>query len=169
MAIVIVVEDGTGVADANSYVTVDGARAYALNRGVTLSTDDDVVAAQLVRATDYLEALEFKGAKVDEGQSLNFPRSNIYINCKLLDSATIPKKLISAQCQLVIEQFNGLELQQTTTPDMFVIEETVASLTEKYANPVQTGVLPTFTAVNALLASLIGGITGSATFSIVRV
>ncbi|WBF76993.1 hypothetical protein PSV3_00292 [Septimatrevirus PSV34] len=52
MAITIVVEDGSGVTNANSYVSVADARIYASNRGVELPLDDDELAAMLIRSTD---------------------------------------------------------------------------------------------------------------------
>ncbi|WEM33665.1 head-tail adaptor [Pseudomonas phage PSA-KC1] len=55
MAITIVVEDGSGVTNANSYVSVADARIYASNRGVELPLDDDELAAMLIRSTDYLK------------------------------------------------------------------------------------------------------------------
>ncbi len=54
------VEDGTGKADANSYVSVAEYRAYAQARGVSLPVDDAQVEAQLTQAMDYVESFRAK-------------------------------------------------------------------------------------------------------------
>lgn len=38
----IIVEDGTGVTGANSYISLADARTYATNRGFELSADDTI-------------------------------------------------------------------------------------------------------------------------------
>src|ERR1044072_1066406 len=100
MAITIIVEDGTGVTDANAYVDVAAARAYAEQRGVTLPADDDVIAAWLIQATDYLEsfACKYQGRKTDCAQSLQWPRKCVVICCAPFPDNEIPKQLKSAQC-----------------------------------------------------------------------
>lgn len=52
MAIEIIVENGSGIADANAYVDVDAVRDYAEARGVELSDDDDEIAAMIIKAND---------------------------------------------------------------------------------------------------------------------
>ena len=54
MAITITVEDGSNVANANSFVTIAEARSYAVERGVTLSATDDDVAVQIIKAKTIL-------------------------------------------------------------------------------------------------------------------
>lgn len=77
------VEDGTGIAGANSYATVADADAYFTERGVTAWTGtDDAKKVLLIRATDYIElrfAARFKGATEfpDAPQGLSFPRTGI--------------------------------------------------------------------------------------------
>lgn len=153
----IVIEDGSVVAGANSFISIDGARSYALDRGTELPTDDDEVAAMLIRASDYLigKGSEFKGRKVSPLQSLPFPRSGIEIDGYCVPSDSIPVALISAQCQLVMAVADGLTLQPNITAQDYVIEETVDVITTKYASPVQAGVMPVFSAVDALLAPFI--------------
>lgn len=168
MAITIIVEDGSGVADANAYVSVANVRAYAANRGVTLPSSDDEVAAWLIKATDYLEAMagEYVGQKTDAAYSLEWPRNYVTINCVDLASNAIPKQLINAQCALVLVQNEGLVLQPNIKAADYVIEETVGPITTKYADPANTvGIAGAFTAVDALLAPLLRkqGIALSAT------
>lgn len=75
-----VVEDGTGLANANSGASVAEADEYFTDRGITDWTGtNDVKQAALIRATDYIEmrwagrwryTMEFP----DTPQALAFPR-----------------------------------------------------------------------------------------------
>jgi hypothetical protein len=57
VATILVVEDGSGVVDANSYTDLADARAYLALRGLALSVTDGTAETQLIRAMDYIEAL----------------------------------------------------------------------------------------------------------------
>jgi hypothetical protein len=106
MAIVITVEDGSNVADANSFVTLAEVRAYAAQRGVTLSVTDDDVAIQLIKSKDYLEsfAMRYQGEIANEGQSLQWPRIDVYLygSETAFPSNAIPKELKAAQNATVV-------------------------------------------------------------------
>ena len=86
----LVIEDGTGISNATSYVTAAEARTYALARGVTLSATDSVVEIQLLKAMDYLQSLTqcYMGCKKwpptmgthEHEQALAWPRENVIID-----------------------------------------------------------------------------------------
>jgi len=156
MAITVTVEDGTGVANANSYVSVADVKAYANQRGVVLPSTDDEIAAMIIKATDYLEsfACKYQGRKTDCAQSLQWPRTGVVMCCEDFPSDQIPKQLKSAQASAVLIQNEGLILQPNVTAADYVIEETVGPITTKYANPIQAGISATFTALDALLEPL---------------
>ena len=90
----IVVEDGTVVAGANSYVTEAELTTYAADRGVTLTAATDVL---LIKAMDYIESLAFIGDKSSEGQALQWPRNIVYIDGYYVESTTIPSALKTGQ------------------------------------------------------------------------
>lgn len=76
----LIVEDGTGLADAESYTSVADADTYFSNRGytlwATLSTAEKEQA--LRRSTDYLlqvYRLRWKGTRVNGTQALDWPRA----------------------------------------------------------------------------------------------
>jgi hypothetical protein len=173
MAITIIVEDGTGVADANAYVDVDAVRAYALNRGVTLSDDDEVIKAWIINATDYLEsgevACKYQGHKTNCEQSLQWPRTGVEICCVAFSSTAIPKQLKDAQSVAVMLQSEGLILQPNVSAQDYVVEETVGPITTKYANPIQAGMTQTFTKLEGLLAPLFASCGQSFALRTVRV
>jgi len=156
MPIVVIVEDGTGVANANSYMTVEAVRIYAANRGFELSTDDDVVAAQLIRGFDYVETkeCEFQGERVYLESA--FPRSGVVINGVEIADNAIPNLLTSAIGQLVIAQNNGIDIMPNFVAADYVIKEKTGPLETTYADPVLVGMGPKLGAVDAALAPLFG-------------
>ena len=80
----IIVEDGSNVPNANSYASLADIRAYALNRGITLSATDSVLEPMVFKSMDYIESVgaNFQGtqtytAPTYTAQSLQWPRSAI--------------------------------------------------------------------------------------------
>jgi hypothetical protein len=99
-----VVEDGSIVANANSFVSVAEANAYHTDRGNSVWTGDDAVKqAALIKATDFIQqkyGCQWKGYKVDPiRQPLDWPRAGI----DYVDYQTIPEKLKNAVCELALE------------------------------------------------------------------
>jgi len=75
--IVLIVEDGENVANANSYVTLEEAKLYQTERGRTawLSMTDNEMKASLIKGTQYVDSLySWKGRRKYENQFLSFPR-----------------------------------------------------------------------------------------------
>lgn len=74
----IIVEDGTGKADANSYAAQATADAYFLLRGTTTWTGTDAVKeAALVRGTQAIDGMynsRWPGVKASQTQALAWPR-----------------------------------------------------------------------------------------------
>ena len=160
MAITITIEDGSNVANANSFVTVAEVRAYAEARGVTLPVADDSLAVMLIKACDYLEAqaTRYQGEIANESQALQWPRIDVYLYGSevAFPSNAIPKELKSAQCAAILAISEGVDIMPNYSAADFVTEETVGPITTKYADPTKVGIMPTLTAVDSLLAPLFG-------------
>lgn len=158
MAIEIIVEDGTGVLFANSYISIEYARTYAAQRGLTLSADDDSIAAMLIQAKDYLESksCEYSGTPTYDYQELSWPRTGAYIHGIELNKNVIPKNLKQAQAVLLLAVNDGLTLMPNYSAADMVIQETVGPITTKYADPTAVGFGYTFTGADALLKPLFG-------------
>lgn len=106
------VEDGTGVADANAYITVEYADAYFTDRAVTAWTGADAVKqAAIIKATDFIETRwgsKFKGSPefLDPRQPLGFPRLNLYDPAGQLVEG-IPEKLKKATAEYALRALSG--------------------------------------------------------------
>lgn len=177
--IAIVVEDGSGVAGANSYVSIADMVAYALQRGVVL-TADDTTAAMLIQASDYLEARgpEYQGYPTTDTQDLQWPRQDVFFtntaaaaaagvnvgvswnNMLVIDNTppfpnnAIPKQLISAQKMLVMAVNQGIVLMPNIQATDYVISESVGPIKTTYSDPTKSGILPMFSGVDLVLAPL---------------
>lgn len=160
----LVIENGSLVAGANSYVSVAEARAYATARASTLPADDTEVEAALIVAMDFLESLrgEYQGRKVNPAtQSLQWPRTGVQIDGWDVPANHIPKELKDAQCQLAIESASGVDLMPTGD-GREVIREKVDVLETEWAPGSGGAAQPIFTKVRAFLAPLLsaGGFGG---------
>jgi len=102
----LIVEDGTGVADAESYVSVAALRSWATGRSYLLPTDDLEVESLLRKACDFIERKEFVGSTEFSDQGLSFPRL-ITDSEGIAVSTGIPTRLKTAQCLLAMESMNG--------------------------------------------------------------
>lgn len=172
----LVIEDGTGKVDSNTYVDVAQARAYATERGVTLPADDGAVEAMLIRAADYLEAqrAQYQGHKTfpEVPQAMQWPRTGVIIDCNYeLPEDAIPTELKKAQMQAVVEIQNGFNLMPSTDGRV-VKKKKVDVLETEFFSAVEMGnsggPSPIFPAVDALLAPLFQA-CGSALVTTVRV
>lgn len=161
----LIVEDGSIVANADSYVSLAEIKAYATSHGVTLGADT-AIEVQAHFAIDYLESkrLLYQGMKVSENQSLQFPRYFVKIDGFDISETSIPKCLKNAQCQLVLEQASGVDLLPTQT-EPAVKREVIGPISTEYA--VSNGAInePILLAVDALLQPLYKSTSGNA-FSI---
>lgn len=120
----LIIEDGTVVANANSFVTDAELKAYADLRGVDLPATQPEREALLVLAMDYLFSVEskFQGKRVEPSQELPFPRIGVYLNGFTVDGATIPKSLKNAQMELAI---------QANSSDLLINEQSQNIASEK--------------------------------------
>lgn len=147
----LVVEDGTGVEGANSYLTVAELRAFAGDRGLTLPTDSEVEKL-LVKATDYLELKSYIGDRASDNQGLSWPRTQT-ANPYWQYTNLIPTKLKTAQSLLAVEAMNG-DLTQATRPNEY-IQTKIDVLYIKYAKDDDRSAGLRYRAVDDLLASLV--------------
>ena len=131
----LIIEDGSIIANANSYVTLDEARTYATARGVTLPIADSDLEILLICAMDYLEAKrnDFQGAKsFPTTQELQWPRYGVKIDCVDFDSNSIPKELKNGQIAIAIEKHKGVELQPSKEQG-FIVSDKTGPLTTTYS------------------------------------
>jgi hypothetical protein len=126
----LVVEDGTGIATANSYVTAAEADTYFSDRGVAdWNGATEAKEQALIRATDYVETRwnqKYKGKMEfpDTPQALGFPRLDLYDNQGTLVEG-VPANLKTAIFQYALRALSASLFLEPA------IDETGAVLTLK--------------------------------------
>lgn len=153
----LIIEDGTNVAGANSYVALDDARVYAEMRGMSLPDDDALAETYLVRAFDAIESYEKSYSGVRKYQETAFPRSGMSINGFSVSDTTIPFQVIYAQVHFASAIADGYDISPVLTNSSMVIREKVGQLETEYADPSSFGYdVPRITSAMSLLSALFG-------------
>lgn len=95
----LIVEDGTGVANADSFLTLVDARALAANYGLELDADDTKAEVQLRGGYRGLLTYEptLQGERTHAIQTGIFPRTGVISNCVPVDGEDIPLDVKLAQ------------------------------------------------------------------------
>lgn len=158
----LTIEDGSGVAGANSYIDVAAARAYAAARGLTLPAADGDVEALLIKSMDFIEAYrgDFQGLKTAATNPLQWPRTGVTLDGYPLAEDAIPQALKDAQAQLAVDAQNA-DLMPTGSGREVVMER-VDVVQVQYAESGNTNPQPIFTKAEALLKPLFkSGLFGS--------
>lgn len=139
----LIVEDGTGLANAESYVSVADATAYHARMGNTAwaAISSDATKEQLLRkATDYMIAqyrFQFAGYRQYSTQALDWPRlyvpltdvlsANVF--AQYVDSGTVPTTVKNACAELALKA-NSATLMEDLTQG--VIREKVDVIEVEY-------------------------------------
>lgn len=110
----LIVEDGSGKVDSNTYVGAADAVARAAVLGIEFPLEVDAE-TPLIRAGIYLEKYRnnYQGRKYINGQALQWPRCPVYIDNELQDPAIIPQLLIDAQISIAGVDYTGGNLFAT--------------------------------------------------------
>ena len=153
----LVIENGQGLSNSESYVDESYVNAYFLKRGNTEWDSITNKESRIVLAMDFIENnYTYLGTKLVSTQSLSFPR--------LINGETVyPASLKSAVCEWALKANNGDLLQDTGKT---TIREKVGTLEVEYdANQDD---LTSYNYVNKLLAPYLVS-TSSFSYSISRV
>jgi len=88
------------------YVEDTAFEDWAAARGVTLTGTSSVL---LTKALDYLELQNYKGTRTEDDQALSWPRTGVYIDGILVDSATVPSQVQELQYRVAIDIDSGVD------------------------------------------------------------
>lgn len=151
----LTVEDGTGVANADSYVSQSDAVSWLAKRGLTLTgvtASDEVL---LIKAMDFLESLrdQYQGRQVDSTQALQWPRVGVYRDGALVASDEIPDILWQAQARLAVYA-KTIDLMPSGD-GRAIMSETVGPISHSFATDTSANPQPSLTEARALYAPLL--------------
>ena len=160
----LVVEDGTGIATAESYATVAAADARHAALGNTAWTGGDAIKEQaLRRATQHMVQAyrtRWRGTRLLRAQALDWPRYGVTADGYDVPSTEVPAEVVAACCDLALRALAGdLNPDLTADTSRVVIREKVGPLETEYAQPaISAPQSPRYVSVDAMLAPyLIGG------------
>jgi hypothetical protein len=152
----LVVEDGSLVAGADSYIALAAARTYAAGRGLLLAADDSTAEQQLRRAFDKIEGYRsrYQGEKASSDQLTQWPRTSVVIDGNDWSSAVIPNEIKYAQVHFAAAIQGGVDLSPVASGEAFAIREKIGPIETEYSEAVSTSGVPIVRAAEDLFAPL---------------
>lgn len=133
MAVTIIVEDGSGVPNANSYVDVQFVMDYLESRGLKVPAEDKLK-PMLINAIDFMESLNrYKGKRTSRDQELQFPRSGLVDDGEEIPSNSIPVAIKRAQAQLVADTVESGKPLLSTKTTYALKKRVLGPLTQEFA------------------------------------
>lgn len=156
----LIVEDGTGVVGADSYVSIEEANIYHTKMGNDAwvsSADDEKKAAYLRRAARWLDGvygIRAGGVKKFDMQGLLFPEVGaFYINGTPVDPDSIPQAYKDAQCEAALLALQGVSLTIDVTGGAQLKRRKVDVLEKEWYEGSQD-TKPVFGWIDTILANL---------------
>lgn len=156
-----IVENGTGLQDANSLTSVSFADEYFADRmnDVWAKLTVDAKQAALLKATAYVCGnYEFKGARLTHSQALCWPRTGITGPEGQIPTG-VPKCIQTATCELAVRASKGELIQDPAVDEggrpikMKQLRAGPLHKTIEYAGPGEYVAMARYPAVDALICS----------------
>lgn len=163
----LIVEDGTGLANADAYASLSTVDAYATARGLSAWTGADAIKEAAIReATVYLDAsYDWTGAILKTTQALAWPRSGA-IDREGRVITGLPRRLVEACCELAVMKLSGALVSSRTTPEIQAVQAGTVAVT--YVKGDRVGEPERFAWVDRLLAGLQAGRAGGSNVRILK-
>ncbi len=134
----LIVEDGSIVPGADTYVSREDYIAYAKSMGVTVE-DNEATDVKLRKAANFIDSHEadLKGTKVHRDQPMAFPREGVVLENWPWSNHEIPRQVLLAQLNIALDIEAGIDpFNPPENPSRIVIEERVeGAITVKYSDP----------------------------------
>lgn len=170
LPIILIVEDGNGLLDANSYVTIEFADRYCIERNKTewLKLNLEEKKKLLILATDYVDQyFSWKGKKIKQLQALSFPRKELYDSDGYLVEG-IPLNLKKAIVEAALLNQSATSLFITKNKDGNIKRKKVDTLEVEYfvSNSESESYTTIYESLNKLLAGLYNTDSEQATFNV---
>lgn len=140
MAITFIVETGTGVDGATSYLDLADAQDLADTFGLTWPATPDEQMVALNKGAAFLERYQYKGSKVSCTQGLKWPRKDVYIECCLIPSDSVPKEIKEASVYAAAYAATS-ELRATTSGQIIASEKLDTLQVDYFNNGKSNGVV----------------------------
>ncbi|WP_422847209.1 DnaT-like ssDNA-binding protein [Acidovorax sp. M14] len=166
----LIVENGTGVPNANSYVSLDEAKEYHELRGSDWTGSDEELTRNLIIALESLVALygpNFRSKPYTHVQNKTlFPRHQFYdAHGRYVKSGQIPDCVKHTQCELALMHSQDIDLFPIANTAQNISSESVTvgpiSETISYSTAVSSESYPGFRKIDLLIAPMLNGKTNA--------
>lgn len=157
----LIVEDGSGKANAESYASVAAATIYHANFGNAAwdNADSDIQESALRRATSYIDTnYRFKGERHSAEQALSWPRYGVVVDGYELAEIAIPSRLVHATCELALRALTGGLMDDVAAQ---YVESVKVGPIERTMSAPANGGQRRFAAIDSLLRDLVRGSSGN--------
>jgi hypothetical protein len=116
VALTVQTDDGTA-SGANAYPSIAEFKAYHDERGNTYTNDDALIAAAIIRATDYVDQrFQFRSTKLLQTQTTAFPRV-LFSDNDGFDVTGIPVALKNATIEYALRAMTAPLFRDAPAPD----------------------------------------------------
>ena len=166
----LIIEDGSIVPNANSYISLADARTFLQSMGYDLDADDTIAEQTLIKGYYYVSSFEssYQGERISADQTGSFPRSGVYINGFPLASDEIPVNIQQAQSLAAYEeQQSAGALFPNTTGQTITSEEVVGAVKVSYSDNGMDSNVTYYPQIESLLKPLFSA--SANTFRVFRV
>ncbi|WP_077046645.1 DnaT-like ssDNA-binding protein [Pseudomonas sp. KK4] len=99
----LIIEDGTGKSDAESYASAEDLALYAVKFGVAIPADVPAQEALLRRAALAMDGMTWKGRKMNSEQGLSWPRKEVLLDQEIKPDNYLPARIQYGQMALAAE------------------------------------------------------------------
>jgi hypothetical protein len=157
----LIVEDGSIVANSNSYVDQTYATNYfALFGNSDWVANDDIALIHATRAIDLLYGQRFQSVPAQSTQSLLWPRFVMVINgIQIIQTKTIPRQLKDAVCEVALMYQQGINIYPTPNTQTAVSQDTVKigplEFQKGYKSTIPSETFENFNKIDLLLTPLL--------------
>lgn len=128
----LIIEDGTVVPNANSYITVDEYKSWADARGINTTHSDNKIEQGILRAMDWFERQFYIGNKANENQPLQWPRTEALIDGYYEDATEIPPEVDKALYEATKVELDGFS--ELNNQDRKTVREQIGDISVTYAD-----------------------------------
>ena len=99
----LIIEDGTGKPDAESYASAEDLALYAVKFGTVIPAGVPEQEALLRRAALAMDGKTWKGRKMSSEQALAWPRRGVELDCQIKPDNYLPARIQYGQMALAAE------------------------------------------------------------------
>ncbi len=150
----LIIEDGSVVANANSFVTDDEFKAYANSTNYDVPATQPDREALLIKSYDHLSCTyesRMQGYLISQEQTGFFPRSNVYAYNFYVDSDSIPQDVKKAQMMAALSINDGVDVNAVKSDADLASFEVVGVYKESYQDGSSTPTIAEMPAVSRCL------------------